>query len=365
MHVVEDEDKLAELIMDWCRKLWPLTARKIRKLAYEYAVLNEIEGFSPTRKIAGPKWLKAFMSRYPQLKKKCSRNLAIHRAQCTSEQALRAWFPQYQKWLEEFNITSGDQLWNVDETGLGNMPKEGTQVVGVKAEPAMQVVSGEKPENQTVLTFVSASGIVLKPLAIFKAKKVQQIWRDVAEEKVKLAASSKGYINTNIFCKYGCAFIGELKRHNLLKPGRKHMVLLDGHASHLFNLGFMELMIENGIEVVALPPHTTHLLQPLDDLPFARLKADWQELLLDFNLAVGGRRMTKLEWLEHLLKQFWKSVTPSAVKSAWRNTGLWPADPDVVKLRRAIKGSVSPPKKQACESLTVQFCSVACCIEFL
>ncbi len=127
----DDEKELVDIITKWCYGEWPFRACKLRKLAYEYAKSNNISGFSPTSNSAGRKWLKAFLRRHPQLKVKTTRNLSLHRAMCTSEKATTLWFPQYQRWLQLNNVVQGDYLWNVDESGVGDIPCEGDTVIGV------------------------------------------------------------------------------------------------------------------------------------------------------------------------------------------------------------------------------------------
>ena len=61
------------------------------------------------------------------------------------------------------------------------------------------------------------------------------------------------------------------------------MVLLDLHKSHLFNYDFMQLMKKNNIEVCGFPASCTHMLQPLDDVPFGNFKRVYQRELLDMN----------------------------------------------------------------------------------
>ena len=58
---------------------------------------------------------------------------------------------------------------------------------------------------------------------------------------------------------------------------------MDLPKSHLFNYDFMKMMRDNNVEVCGFPPHCTHLLQPLDDIPFARFKTEWQKELMALN----------------------------------------------------------------------------------
>ena len=49
-----------------------------------------------------------------------------------------------------------------------------------------------------------------------------------------------------------------------LPEERPVILILDGHESHV-EYEVRQLAIDNGIEIAKLPPHTTHLLQPLDN----------------------------------------------------------------------------------------------------
>ena len=42
----------------------------MKKLAYELAVANKRKGFSPKKMMTGRYWLKGFLERFPNLKKK-------------------------------------------------------------------------------------------------------------------------------------------------------------------------------------------------------------------------------------------------------------------------------------------------------
>ena len=68
---------------------------------------------------------------------------------------------QYELNYKPFNI------WNIDETGLPDIPRE-QKVVRVTGEAASQTVAGEKPVNTILLMYVSASSLAMPPMVIFK-----------------------------------------------------------------------------------------------------------------------------------------------------------------------------------------------------
>ena len=92
--------------------------------------------------------------------------------------------------------------------------------------------------NTTMLTFVSAGGLSLNPMLIFKASKIKTEWREAAPSGYMLRPSATGYINAKLFYEYREYFIKFLRESHILTANKK--VLL--HKLHLFNLDFMEYM---------------------------------------------------------------------------------------------------------------------------
>ena len=73
---------------------------------------------------------------------------------------------------------SPNHIWNVDESGLGDVPKP-QKVIGVTGERSFQTVSGENLQ-QTLVTYISAGGVAISPMVIFKASRVKDEWREAA-----------------------------------------------------------------------------------------------------------------------------------------------------------------------------------------
>ena len=107
---------------------------------------------------------------------------------------------------------------------------------------------------------------------------------------------------------------------------------LDLHSSHLFNIKLMQMMKENNIEVCSFPPHCTHVLQPLDDLPYAVLKKSYQRELLTFNFDVAGSKMSKIQFFQVLIPAIADALTPENIKKGFSQTGIYPINPKVKKL---------------------------------
>ena len=221
---------------------------------------------------------------------------------------------QYELNYKPFNI------WNIDETGLPDIPRE-QKVVGVTGEAASQTVAGEKPVNTMLLMYVSAGGLAMPPMVIFKGSKLDADWREAAPSGYVIRASKTGYIESKLFAEYGEKFIQFTKEKKLDKNG-KHLLLLDSHSSHSFNLYFMQYMKAHDVEVLCFPPHCMHLMQPLDDVPFKGLKKAYQREILDYNFHFSAKKLSKLEFFRVLILAYTKSMSEKAIKAGFETVAF-------------------------------------------
>ena len=246
-----------------------LTIGRVCQLAYQYAKVNGIPGFSDEQQMAGRKWLRGFLLCHPDISLKKAHNLYIAQAMGANPTVIGKWFKLLKDVKDRAGIISPDQIWSGDETGIQNMPKE-VKVLGMKHIRTFQQVSSEQGKTSTVLSFVSTAGKVCPPPVLHKGQRVQETWRLKAPGDIQLSATTKGYITKSWFHQYGVHFIKFLKKEGL--ANRKNLLIVDRHKSHLYNLPFYKAMRANGIKVLTIPPHTSHVLQLLDSVPFAQFK---------------------------------------------------------------------------------------------
>ena len=337
---IDQEDRLAAILMVYARRGFPFTVKQLCQLAYEMARKEGSTKFSPIKKTAGRKWLKHFFKRHPEVKKKNAVNLSIARAMCANPTQIGKFFEQYRDWLADWKLEyAPNRVWNVDECGIGDVPKP-QAVVGVTGERSFQTVSGEKSTNTTMVTFASAGGLVMKPMLIFKASKVKNEWRDAAPSGYFLKASQSGYINSTLFYEYGKEFVNFLKEKHILTGDSKALILLDLHKSHLFNYEFMTHMKKNNVEVCSFPPHCTHVLQPLDDVPFGNFKREYDNELLHMNRVLCGNKMNKKQFFRVFVPAFTTGMAPEFIRKGFENTGIYPYNPEAAKLKNIEASTV-------------------------
>ena len=153
----------------------------------------------------------------------------------------------------------------------------------------------------TALSVVSASGMSTRPLVIHKGQKVQHAWKNDKPKSYSIGASENGWITKRLFYQYGKDYVQMLKNRGLMQDkNKKHLLLMDSHNSHTFNYQFLKLMNDNNIVVLAFPSHTTHVMQPLDDVPFAQLKTEWYEAMQLYVRSVCAKKLSKGEFLKFL-----------------------------------------------------------------
>ena len=140
----------------------------------------------------------------------------------------------------------------------------------------MSVTSGERGKTHTVITCVSASGYAIPPMMIYPRIRMSEGLKTGAVPGTLFGCSMSVWVNQDLYLEWFHFFISSI-------PSARHALLIeDGHSSHI-SLEVIELAEEN---VLCLPSHTSHLLQPLDVGVLKSLRSFFQQGLQ----AVFGRK---------------------------------------------------------------------------
>ena len=106
---------------------------------------------------------------------------------------------------------------------------------------------------------------------------------------------------------------------------RPLLLLLDGHLSH-YSPTFLKMAAEESIIVFCLPPHTTHLLQLLDNGVFASLKGQWRYECQRFYAQNPGKVLNQCNFMQVFHKAWVQGMTIANVTSCFRAVGVYPVD---------------------------------------
>ena len=115
------------------------------------------------------------------------------------------------------------------------------------------------------------------------------------------------------------------------------ILFLDGHTSHL-NVAVSEFCQERQIILYCLPPHASHILQPLDVSVFGPLKKLWNKAIDDFKEEFK-MPMTKANFFSAFDKA-WKNLTSKKHSVAgFKATGLVPYNPNQIDFSKLLGGT--------------------------
>jgi hypothetical protein len=121
---------------------------------------------------------------------------------------------------------------------------------------------------------------------------------------------------------------------------KRRLLLLDGHGSHL-TARFIAFCLDQNIDLVCLPPHTSHLLQPLDVGIFSPLKRELSaEIEKLFRL--DTRRVPRIEWTEAYITARAKAFLSRNIESSFRASGIYPLSPITILSTLRMPTSTHP-----------------------
>ena len=128
------------------------------------------------------------------------------------------------------------------------------------------------------------------------------------------------------------------------------VLLVDGHSTHI-DLEVSKFCRDQQIHLYCLPPHTSHILQPLDVGFFGALKRSWGKACDTYRLENPGVPLSKYTFAS-VFKHAWiDSVKMSTFVNAFRESGICPLNPQAIShiklspsLAYSSESSVTLPK---------------------
>ncbi|CAM9412197.1 unnamed protein product [Pylaiella littoralis] len=236
----------------------------------------------------------------------------------------------YERWaalLDEVK-PEANHVHNTDETGT---TPQGTKTTKAFAESGQKVIGSMRSnsrENTTVVATISADGHTWAPTIIFKGQRLQADWfvERNGPEGARYTCTDSSFMQGDVFIAYLKGFHKQLGDRGLL-DGKPHLLLLDGHASHV-SVEVIRLAMNLKIILFQLPSHTSHITQPLDVVAFGRFKKSVTRVLASFYHNSGGLLPLKRD-MPGVIADAWKvSFTREINKSSFAGAGLWPVNKD-------------------------------------
>jgi hypothetical protein len=289
-------------------------------------------------KPVGPRWASNFVKREPELQSRMTRQRDCQRVLCSDQGVIGPWFDLVRNVKAKYGILDND-TYNFDETGftmgIGNRVKVVTASER-RSEP-IGVQQGDR-EWVTLIAAINAMGWAVAPYLIFKAKNHDVSWYPDLKPQWRIGVSSNGWTTNDIGVAWLRHFVEQIKGRRV---GSHVLLILDGHESHK-SLAFQKICEENRIITLCMPPHSSHILQPLDVGCFAPLKRAYSKEIRVLALDHIGR-IDKKAFIATLGKVFDKAFSKANIVSSFKATGLVPNDPLVVLSKLDVKPRTPTP----------------------
>lgn len=315
----EFEGQLTVHIKEMQRLLFGLTSKDVRRIAFQLAERNRIKHpFSKKTQMAGEDWFLSFCKRHPDLSVRRPEATSINRAIGFNVTQVNAFYDVLKTELQKSKIDAC-RIWNVDESGLTSVHKPPKIVALRGLKQVGKLTSAERGKTITVVCCFNAAGNYIPPAMIFPRKNmVDRLLKGAPPGSIGLTSKS-GWINEDIFILWLKHFV----RHVRPSVEQKHVIILDGHASHK-TLYAIDIARENGVVLMCLPPHTTHRLQPLDLVFYGPLKTAYNLQADNFMTSNPGIRITDYDVAEIFGHAYSKVANVDKGRSGFERAGIFP-----------------------------------------
>ena len=318
----DEEKALVEYVLHMSRIGYGRTKEQLQDIVQE--ILKKDGRPNPFKNDRpGDKWWKLFVKRHPMLSLRKPEQLQLSRARCCTPENIQHWIVEFEQFLVTHDLKDRPaQIWNADEAGFPLCPSTG-KVIAMRNSRCVYGVTGDSKEQITTLCAVSAAGYVIPPMHIFAGERFKYNPMNNCVDNAYFGRSVSGWISTEIF-------FGWIANHFAKKVlVRPVLLLVDGHSSHI-DLHISKFCRDNGIYLYCLPPHLSHVLQPLDVSFFKPLKLAWSKLCDEYRFSNPGKVVTKYVFAEVFREAWISAIRMSTIINGFRESGICPLNPQAI-----------------------------------
>ena len=213
------------------------------------------------------------------MKIKLSQNYDPKRAAAFQFENVSTYFNTLKHVLSQHDLyDKPDNIFNMDEKPF-RLDFNNRRVLATKSDVPKRISHGKEKETVTTVFCVNASGRILPPLIVHKAKKIDVEWCDEAPEDWEFACSDSGFITAQIMENW----FKDIFLPNI-DTSTSNLLILDGHKSHI-QLNLLELAEQHNVILLFLPSSCSDHLQPLDLSYFSDLTKRWYKELVSVPIA--------------------------------------------------------------------------------
>ncbi|SCO92408.1 related to transposase [Fusarium oxysporum] len=294
----------------------------------------------------GKRWTINFMKRQPELKTCFQRRYDYQRAKCEDPTIICNWFRLVQNTIARYSIRS-DDIWNFDETGfIMGLIASGIVVTGAERRGRPKSVQPGNREWVTAIQAINAEGQAIDPFIVVAGQYHLANWYQDSNlpGTWAIATTANGWTDNET----GLDWLKHFNRYTTDRSvGPYRLLILDGHESHQ-SADFQIYCEVNNIITLCMPPHSSHLLQPLEVVCFGPLKKAYgQEIERLIRRSIT--HVSKTEFFPAFYAAFQKTMTQSNIKGGFKGAGLAPFNLEVVILKLDVQLQTPTPVEEVAQ----------------
>ena len=329
----EQEAFLVDWILDEDSRAQAPSHPRVREMATRILHMNG--DYAPL----GQLWVPHFIARNPRVASIVGRTIESTRTTAASYETVRAFLELFERTRIELGIQYED-IWNMDETGVALGVCTNAQVLASSSKKKTYVKSPEDREWVSIIETISATGVKLQCLVIFKGKHLQSTWFPANDTPDWLYTTSENGWTSNLI---GYEWLQRIFIPNTSPLSHRYrLLLLDGHGSHI-PIDFMWACKQNRIQLLYLLPHASHVLQLLDLAPFSVVKSRYREQIRALSALDDAAPIKKERFVVSYNRAREEGLSERVIRAGWRAAGLCPYNPDLVLHSSQISGRPSTP----------------------
>jgi DDE superfamily endonuclease/Psq-like protein/Tc5 transposase-like DNA-binding protein len=272
----------------------------------------------------GKRWMAGFLRRNPILKTKKQFRIESVRVNGATTEVIKKWWPNLT--IPAIQAIKPENRWNMDEAGIMEGMGDNGLVVGSVGKRFIQKKHPGSRAWTSFIECISATGRSLHPLVIFKGKSIQQQWFETKLDDFKywqFTATENGWTTDDTCLEWlKKVFIPQTQPQD---RSEARLLVLDGHGSHETTDFMWECFLHN-IYLIYLPPHTSHVLQPLDLAVFSSLKTAYRKYVGNYSLLTDSTPLGRRNFLKCYYQARLAALIARNIRSGWQASGLWPVN---------------------------------------
>ncbi|CAN5189596.1 hypothetical protein BH09PAT2_BH09PAT2_11550 [soil metagenome] len=285
-------------------------------------------------KRVGKCWAQRFVARCSELKTRFNRVYDFQRALCEDPELIGAWFRLVENMRAKYGVVDSD-FYNFDETGfMMGMITPGMVVTRADRRGRVKAVQPGNREWATAIVCINGEGWSIPPFLVVQGVNHLANWYSETSlsHDWAIKPTNNGWTDNET----GLEWIKHFDKHTAARAkGPYRMLVLDGHESHE-SIVFQDYCKSHNIITLGLPPHSSHITQPLDVGCFSPLKRAYSRQIEGF-MKAHINHITKVEFFIAFKHAYQQSITVANGQAGFRGAGLIPFDPQAVMLKLDVK----------------------------